>query len=77
MRAFLDTRQSVHDPKHFMANGRVLPNPEVPERLTRLRAGAEAAGCAFEAPADHGIGPIAALHAPEYLTFLRTAHARW
>ncbi|GAB1477912.1 histone deacetylase family protein [Paracoccaceae bacterium] len=77
MKAFLDTRQSVHDPKHFMANGRVLPNPEVPERLARLRAGAEAAGCVFEVPADHGMGPIAALHSPEYLTFLRTAHARW
>ena len=77
MRAFLDPRQLVHDPRHFMANGRVLPNPEVPERIARLRAGAEAAGCVIEAPADHGMGPIAALHSPEYLTFLRTAHARW
>ena len=77
MRAFLDTRQAVHDPKHFMANGRVLPNPEVPERIARLRAGAEAAGCVVEAPQDHGMGPIAALHSAEYLTFLRTAHARW
>lgn len=77
MRAFLDTRQAVHDPKHFMANGRVLPNPEVPERIARLRAGAEAAGCVVEAPQDHGMGPTAALHSAEYLTFLRTAHARW
>ena len=77
MRAYLDPRQSVHDPRHFMANGRVLPNPEVPERVLRLRAGAEAAGCVFEAPDDHGMGPIAALHSAEYLTFLRTAHARW
>lgn len=77
MRAYLDPRQRVHDPRHFMANGRILPNPEVPERVARLSAGAEAAGCVFEAPQDFGMGPIGAIHAPEYLTFLRTAHARW
>lgn len=77
MKAFLDPRQRLHDPKHFMANGALLPNPEVPARIEVLKTGAEAAGCTFAAPADHGLGPIAALHSPEYLTFLRTAHARW
>ena len=77
MKAVLDDRQRVHDPKMFMANGTRLPNPEQPERIEVLRAGAEAAGCRFEAPADHGIGPIAALHSPEYLVFLETIHARW
>lgn len=77
MKAFLDVRQSGHDPKHFMANGQVLQNPEQPERITVLRAAAEASGCVFAAPADHGIGPIAALHSPEYLTFLEHIHARW
>ena len=42
-----------------------------------LRRGAEDAGCVFDAPADHGIGPIAAVHSAEYLEFLRTIHARW
>jgi hypothetical protein len=60
-----------------MANGTVLPNPEQPRRVEVLKAGAEAAGCAFEAPADRGMGPIAAVHSAEYLTFLRTIHARW
>ncbi len=77
MRAWLDDRQRVHDPKHFMANGTLLPNPEVPARVGVLKAGAEAAGYAFEAPADHGMGPIAAVHSAEYVTFLRTAHTRW
>ncbi len=77
MKAVLDDRQRVHDPKMFMANGTRLPNPEQPERIEVLRAGAEAAGCKFEAPADHGIGPIAALHSPEYLVFLETIHERW
>ncbi len=77
MKAFLDPRQALHDPQHFMANGTLQPNPEVPARIDVLKAGAIAAGCRFEAPTDHGLGPIAALHSPEYLTFLQTAHVRW
>ncbi len=77
MKAFLDDRQRRHDPRHFMANGRVLQSPEQPARVDVLKAGAEAAGCRFEAPADHGMGPVAALHSPEYLTFLQTIHTRW
>lgn len=77
MKAVFDTRQWRHDPQHFMANGAVLPNPEQPRRIEVLRAGAEAAGCVFAAPGDAGLGPIAALHSPEYLTFLQTIHARW
>ncbi len=77
MRAFLDDRQRLHAPKHFMANGALSPNPEVPARVDVLKAGAEAAGCLFEAPQDHGMGTIAAVHTAEYLTFLRNAHRRW
>jgi len=77
MKAFLDARQRHHDPKHFMANGQRLPNPEQPRRIEVLKAGAEAAGCGFIAPKDHGLGPIAALHSPEYLAFLSTIHTRW
>ena len=77
MKAILDPRQSAHDPKHFMANGSRLANPEQPRRIEVLKGGAEAAGCAFEAPKDHGLGPIAAIHSAEYLTFLRTIHQRW
>lgn len=77
MKAIFDERQWSHNPKHFLANGRVLPNPEQPERIKVLRAGAVAAQCDFEAPEDAGLGPIAAVHSPEYLTFLQTIHARW
>lgn len=77
MKAFFDDRQWRHDPKHFMANGAILPNPEQPERINRLRAGAEAAGCRFETPGDHGLGPIAAIHTAEYLAFLETIYPRW
>lgn len=77
MKAIFDDRQWHHDPKHFMANGKVLPSPEQPERITRLRHGAEAAGCDFIAPKDAGLGPIAALHSPEYVTFLKNIYTRW
>lgn len=77
MKAFLDPRQYAHDPKHFMANGQRLQNPEQPRRIDVLKAGAEAAGCQFDAPVDHGLGSIAALHSPGYLAFLSTIHDRW
>ena len=77
MKAIFDDRQRNHRPRHFMANGAILPNPERVERIDRLTAGAKAAGCRFQTPADAGFGPIAALHSPEYLTFLETIHTRW
>ena len=77
MQAFFDTRQWAHDPKMFMANGAMSPNPEQPKRIEVLHAAALAADCRFDAPTDHGTGPLAAIHSPEYLHFLRTIHARW
>lgn len=77
MKAIFDDRQWKHQPRHFMANGKTLPNPEQAERISRLLAGAVAAGCRVEAPQDAGLGPIAALHSPEYLMFLQTIHSRW
>lgn len=77
MKAIFDERQWRHDPKHFMANGVVKPCPEQPERITRLTEGARVAGCAFLAPEDAGLGPIAAIHSPEYVTFLRNIYTRW
>jgi acetoin utilization deacetylase AcuC-like enzyme len=77
MKAIFDDRQWKHQPKHFMANGNILTNPEQAERIDRLLTGAKAAGCALQAPKDAGLGPIAALHSPEYLVFLQNIHARW
>lgn len=77
MKAIFDERQWKHDPKHFMANGAILPNPEQPKRIEVLKAAAEAAGCVFEAPADAGMGPIAAVHTAEYVDFLKNIYPRW
>jgi len=77
LKALFDDRQWKHDPQYFMATGVQSPSPEQPERIARLKAGALAAGCQFETPSDVGLGPIAAVHTPEYLAFLQTIHARW
>jgi acetoin utilization deacetylase AcuC-like enzyme len=77
MKTVFDDRQRLHDPKHFMANGATSPNPEQPERINRLHAGALAAGSDIIVPTDHGAGPIAAVHTAEYLEFLETIHPRW
>ena len=77
MKAIFDERQRKHDPRHFMANGALQPNPEQPKRIEILKAAAMAAGCEFSAPGDSGMAPIAAIHTAEYLAFMKTIYRRW
>ena len=77
MKAIVDPRQAHHNPQYFMATGKVLPNPEQPRRIKVLQDGAIAAGANFEPPKDFGMGPIAAVHSPQYLTFLQNIYHRW
>jgi acetoin utilization deacetylase AcuC-like enzyme len=77
MKAILDDRQVRHDPQNFMANGVVSRSPEQPARIGVLKSAAENVGYEFSPPTDAGLGPIAAIHSPEYLTFLETIHTRW
>ena len=51
--------------------------PEQPRRIEVLKAAAEEAGCRFQPPQDAGLGPIAAVHTPEYLSFLENIYTRW
>ena len=77
MKTFFADEQRRHDPKAFLSSGAPQPNPEKPERVERLLAGAKAAGCTIERPRDYGLGPIAAVHTPEYLEFLQHIFERW
>jgi acetoin utilization deacetylase AcuC-like enzyme len=77
MKAFYSTKQAAHFPEHFLVNGVFQPNPEHPDRLARLAEGARAAGLAVAEPRNHGMGPIAKVHTPEYLAFLKGAYKRW
>ena len=77
MKAYFADEQRRHDPKSFLSSGAPKPNPEVPERVERLIAGAKAAGCAIERPQNYGLSPIAAIHTPEYVDFLQHIYERW
>lgn len=77
MKAFYADEQKRHDPKTFLSSGAPQPNPEQPERVERLLSGARAAGCEIVRPRDYGLGPIAAVHTPEYLEFLENIYVRW
>ncbi|ESY83041.1 acetylpolyamine aminohydrolase [Mesorhizobium sp. LNHC221B00] len=77
MKAFYAQEQKRHDPKAFLSSGAAQPNPERPERVERLLAGAASAGCTIERPRNHGLGPVSAVHTPEYLDFLEHIFDRW
>lgn len=77
MKAFYAEEQKRHNPLGFLSSGAPQPNPEQPERAERLLEGARAAGCTIVRPQAHGLGPIAAVHTPEYLQFLEHIYARW
>lgn len=77
MKAFFDPRQREHDPKHFLLAGVRRQNHERPARVDGLLEGLAAAGIEAEPPGDAGLGPIAAVHTPEYVAFLQGIHARW
>ncbi len=77
MKCVFHETQRRHDPRHFLSSGAQKPNPEVPERVNRLLAGAENAGLERVAPGDRGLAPAAAIHSPEYLRFLETIYDRW
>ncbi len=66
-----------HDPQQFIVRGRFQRSNEQPERAERLLAAALAEGLHAVEPADHGPGPRAAIHTPEYLHFLATVWERW
>ena len=77
MKTFFADEQKRHDPKFFLSSGGRQPNPEQPERVERLLEGARAAGLEIVRPVDHGLGPISAIHTPEYLDFLKRIYGRW
>ncbi|PPJ48398.1 histone deacetylase family protein [Rhizobium sp. KAs_5_22] len=77
MKVFYAEEQKRHDPKFFLSSGGRQPNPEQPERVERLLNGARAAGLTVARPIEHGLGPISAIHTPEYLDFLKRIYQRW
>lgn len=77
MRIVYSDRHALHDPSFFLVRGQRKPSAEQPERATRLLEGARSGGHDVVAPLGLGMGPVAAIHTPDYLQFLATAHAAW
>ncbi len=73
MRRFWDERQRLHAPAAEFFNGALHPAAEHPGRVDSILA---AIG-PTEAPEDHGLEPILAVHDADYVELLRTAHDEW
>lgn len=78
MRIFHDPGHRAHVSRSELHDGRLVPSFECPERMAAILAALDAAGLpAPEAPPALDPGRLRAVHAPDYLGFLETAHARW
>ncbi len=73
MRRFFDPRQLGHAPARELHNGAFTAYAEVPARAETILAAIGGA----EVPPDRGEGPIAAVHSPDYLQFLKDAPGLW
>jgi len=77
MKFVFSESQKCHDPTFFLSSGAQRPNPEVPRRADVLRQAALGLGLAEVAPDNAGLAPVAAVHTPEYIQFIRHIHERW
>jgi len=77
MKAIYDEKQALHDPQFYLVRGVVTQSAEKPERAERLLQGLKRVGIDVLPAKDFGPGPRAAVHTPEYLNFLETAHHEW
>lgn len=77
MRVVTTERHRSHAPSTFISRGNRIANPETPERAAILRQAVDTAGHTVIDAADHGLSPVEAVHAPDYLDFLRSAWDEW
>lgn len=77
MKAVYSPDHRAHDPKFFLVRGVPTASTEQPERADRLLNGLKRCGISVVDPDDFGPEPRAAVHTPEYLRFLETAHSQW
>jgi acetoin utilization deacetylase AcuC-like enzyme len=77
MRAFHHPDHARHDPRFFLQRGAVRPNFEVPARAASLLAGLGEVGLTAETAPPADAAALAAVHAAEYLDFLRGAARAW
>ncbi|MDR3441027.1 histone deacetylase family protein [Telmatospirillum sp.] len=66
-----------HRPPTYLVRGEPRPVPEVPERATALAGQLRLRGVGLDIAPAYGPAPLTAVHTPDYVAFLETAHARW
>lgn len=68
---------ALHHPETFFKRGQLVPIPEVPARAEAIVSLLAQRGVPLEVAPDYGSAPRGAVHTPELLRYLETAHARW
>lgn len=75
MRAFHTPASAAHDPDKYFRRGMIVTHPEQADRYEILLRAIRDSHDVGEA-LDHGLAPLLAAHAPEYIAFLREAWQR-
>ncbi|MEM6422722.1 MAG: histone deacetylase family protein, partial [Pseudomonadota bacterium] len=71
-------RHRLRDAKTELHGGALVRPFECPERIDHILARVAETGIGTpEAPAEHGLDPVARIHDPAYLGFLRTVWEEW
>ncbi len=77
MKAVFDVAHIDHDPQFFLQRGKVRRTTEVPERADQLLAGLKTGHHDIRPPERFGLGPVSAVHTPEYLSFMAESYEAW
>ncbi|WP_424136479.1 histone deacetylase family protein [Roseomonas chloroacetimidivorans] len=77
MQAFDHPLESAHAPQFFLMRGMLRPNFEVPARAAALREGLRSMGIVPKVPELPDRAALEAVHAPDYLDWLRDGPAEW
>ena len=77
MKAFWNDVQFEHAPQFFLQRGRLRSNFEVPARATALLEACRRMGLEITDPGAADRAAMEAVHAPDYLDFLRDGPAAW
>lgn len=71
-------KHRLHFGQYELIDGKFVTPFECPDRLDRIMRRIEEVKLGdVVAPRDFGLDPVARVHSPDYIEFLRTAHACW
>jgi acetoin utilization deacetylase AcuC-like enzyme len=73
-----DAHRRHHPREPFHDFGRLVPPPEIPERVDRILDAIRARALGdVRAPEEHGGDPVLGVHTRDYVEFLEHAHDEW